>query len=142
MRVSYATGGNYAIDVADGIVDVRVWRRPDVTMPTGAAFAQEKVAHLTALAARPDIAALLLNLTDAPPVIGPITQQAVQDMLRGFIDRRRPIALVVGQSSMQRMQCERLLRDLGRPEGAVYATVDEALRALGSFTAGPSGSAT
>jgi hypothetical protein len=142
MRVGYATGGNYTIDVDDGVVDVRVWRRPDVTMPVGAAFAQEKVSHLTVLAARPDVTGLVLNLTDAPAVIGPVTQKAVQDMLSGFVERRRPIAIVVGDSSMQRMQCERLLRELGQPDGAVFDTVDDAWRAVRSLTAGPAGNAT
>jgi hypothetical protein len=130
MRVRYAEDGNYTIDVDEGIVDVHVWRRPDVAMPVGAGFAQEKVAHLTALAPRADVVGLLLNLADAPTVIGPLTQQAVQAMLRCFVDRGRRVVIVVGESSMQRMQCQRLLRELGQPEECACSTVHEAREAL------------
>jgi hypothetical protein len=130
MRELYASGGNYAIHVDDGLVDVRVWRRPDVAPAEGARFAREKVVHLEALARRDGVVGLLLNLAEAPPVVGPVTQAAVADMLRPFADRRHRIAVVVGESATQRLQMERLLRAVLRDDGCVVDTAPEAIAAL------------
>lgn len=131
MRELFASGGNYQIFVEDGIVDVVVWRRPDVKLAEGAGFAREKVAHLKALAARAEAAALILDLGDAPPVVGPQTQAAVTEMLRTFTAGGRRIAVVVGPSATQQMQVERLVREQLGLEGCVFRSAHEARAFLG-----------
>jgi hypothetical protein len=126
MRDLYASGGNYTIHVDGVVVDVVVWRRPDIGLLEGAAFAQQKVAHLRALAARAGLTALMLDLSDAPPIVGPKTQEAVAEMLEAFASVGRKVAVVVGESATQRLQLERLARvRLGR-DGCVFTTAADA----------------
>lgn len=119
MPERYAAGGNFTIDITDGIVDVVVWRRPDLDVAQGAELARQKVEHLGTLAARRDIVGVLMNLTAAPPVVGPKTQEALAAMLRGFVARDKRIAMVVGDSPTQRLQVERLLRSVLKRDGCV-----------------------
>jgi hypothetical protein len=130
MREAYASGGNYKIEVDGGVVEVEVWRRPDVDSSEGAQFAREKVDHLRALSARAHVRGLLLNLSSAPPVIGPLTQQAILDMMRGFVARRLRVALVASENATQRLQLQRLARDLTGRDDVVFTSVEDARRAL------------
>jgi hypothetical protein len=126
VRELFASGGNYQVFVEDGLVEVVVWRRPDVSLVQGAAFAREIVAQLTTLAARDDVNALLLDLVDAPPVNGPQTQAAVAEMLQTFSGAGRRTAIVVGDSPMRQMQFERLMREQAGPTGGVFRLTHQA----------------
>ena len=130
MTVTIATGGNYAISLSDGIVHARVWRTPDVDSKTGAAYAQEKLAHLVRLATNADVRALLLDLSEAPYVAGPKTQTALGTMIGCFESVGKPIIVVVGISPVQSMQLQRIVGDVAPKHGQLVGTKAEALRRL------------
>ena len=105
----YASGGNYVIDIDDeGVVELRVWKRPDVDSITGARFAEEKIALLRKLALGP-AKGLVFDLRDAPPVVGPKTEAALGAMLEIFEGVRKRVTMLAGDSSVQQLQVKRLI---------------------------------
>jgi hypothetical protein len=107
--VKYADGGNHSFELREGLAYCRVWQRPDVDSATGAKWAREMIGHFEqlALASR----GIVVDLTDAPPVNGPRTQDALGRMLHSFERARRPVAIVVGPNAMQRLQLQRIIED-------------------------------
>jgi hypothetical protein len=103
----YAEGANYAIDVEGPLAVCRVRCRRDLTMQEGACLASEKVALFRTLATG-QAAAMLFDLSAAPAVIGPKTQEALGQMLGVWQTARKPIALVAGANAMQQLQLRRL----------------------------------
>ncbi|HJL18573.1 MAG TPA: hypothetical protein RMH99_23130 [Sandaracinaceae bacterium LLY-WYZ-13_1] len=126
MAELYAEGGNYRIELDDGIASCRVWRRPDVDAETGAAFAREKIAHFRALAVGRG-RGMVFDLREAPPVTGPKTQEAVGQMFSAFESHHKPIAVVVGGKAVQKLQMKRLVGDTAPKHGAVFQDLDEAM---------------
>jgi hypothetical protein len=126
-----ANGGNYTIDLTDGVVLVRVWRTPNVDSATGAGFAEETLGHLARLSSDPDVRALLLDLADAPRVTGPKTQGALEGMVACFEAERKAIVVVPGDSNLQVMQLIRIIRAAAPGYGQLAATRAEALGKLG-----------
>jgi hypothetical protein len=122
----YAEGGNYRIDLQAGVATCRVWRRPDVDAQTGAAFAREKIAHFEALAEGP-ARAMIFDLRDAPPVTGPKTQEALGRMLAPFERAGRPVAVLVGDHAIQKLQMQRLVETAAPTQGRVFGVEREAV---------------
>lgn len=109
-----AQGENYTLHVDDGVAVLRVWSRKDLTSARGAELAQQKRVHLAQLARRGDVRALLFDLVDAAPAVGPVTQTAVREMFDAFVDRGHRVAVLVGPSPTQALQFERLVRTATR----------------------------
>lgn len=130
MTVTIATGGNYTISLSDGVVHVRVWRTPHVDSETGAVYAQEIVTHVSSLAANPDAGSLLFDLSEAPYVAGPKTQTAIGEMLASFEFAQKPVCVVVGESPVQGMQLQRIVRDAAPTQGYIVGSREEALGKL------------
>jgi hypothetical protein len=120
MPPIYAEGGNYRIELEAGVAYCRVWARPDVDSATGSRFAHEKIAHFQELS-RGAANALILDLTLAPPVTGPSTQEALGQMLSAWERARRPIAVVSGANQIQLLQLRRLVATHAPHCGAVFS---------------------
>ena len=78
----HAQGGNFAIELEQGVVHCRVWKRPDVTHEEGAQLAAQKLEHLWRLAASPheDVRAFVFDLRQAP-FVGWINDLSAPDAL-------------------------------------------------------------
>lgn len=105
-----ASGDNYTLHLRAGVAVLRVWMQRDMSSARGAELAQQKRVHIAQLARRSDVRALVFDLVDASPAVGPVTQQAVREMLDEFVRRRHPVVVLVGPSAMQTLQFERLVR--------------------------------
>jgi hypothetical protein len=125
MPKIFAEGGNFSIELDAGLAYCRVWARPDVDSATGARFAREKIAHFEALA-RGDARAIILDLTSAPPVTGPVTQESLGHMLAAWERAGRPIAVVVSDNPTQLLQLRRLVTTHAAHSGAVFSELSAA----------------
>jgi hypothetical protein len=125
MIKRFAEGLNYSIDLDALSATCRVWSRPDLSSAQGAELAREKVSLFQELARGPT-ASMLFDLTLAPVVTGPKTQQALGEMLSAWQAADKPIAVVVGPQSIQQLQLRRLLAASAPDRSALFATSDEA----------------
>jgi hypothetical protein len=125
MSQRFAEGLNYSIDLDGSLAKCRVWSRPDLDSATGAALAVEKIVLFRRLA-QGAAESMLFDLSQAPPVTGPKTQQALGDMLSAWQGAGRRIAVVSGSSSLQHLQLERLLSTFAPDHGALFTSVAEA----------------
>jgi hypothetical protein len=126
MTGRFAEGGNYNIDVEGGIAECRVWSRPDLDSTTGAQLAMEKIALFRQLAS--GIArGMLFDLSVAPAVIGPKTQEALGEMFKAWEDVGSPIAVVAGVNSVQQLQLRRLVSTYAPEHGKLFQSNDAGL---------------
>lgn len=109
---TYATGGNYRVELVRTIAWLRVWRRPDLTHEQGAALAREKVAILGRLADGPRsmAKALLIDLRSAPRSWGPITQDALSEILAAWEQAQRRIGILLAEDPVQDVLMRPLMR--------------------------------
>lgn len=132
----FAEGANYSIDIEGSVATCRVWARPDLDFASGAQSATQKIS-LFQLLAKGDTAGMLFDLTQAPAVTGPKTQEALGQMLRAWQAAGKPIAVVTGQNSMRKLQLRRLLSTFAPVHAALFDTVNEASTWLESKLAPP-----
>jgi hypothetical protein len=129
MKVNYATGGNYSLDIVDGVVLCHVRKRPDVSREEGAAFAVEMGRHFATLASGSRVFAFacILNLRDAPPVWGPATQAALEYMVRVWEVAARRVALVTSsEEAIQQLQCKRIATMQAPSHSKVFTSLEGA----------------
>jgi hypothetical protein len=126
----YAKGPNYAADVDRGLVLMRVWRRPDLSDEEGARCAQEMAELLDRLARGPRTlaSAVLLDLRDAPPAVGPKTQDLIGRMVQSWEQAGRRFALLVGEDPVQGMQLRLLVKKRAPHVARVFSSLAEARR--------------
>lgn len=125
MTDIYAEGGNYRIELDAGVACCRVWARPDLDSAAGARFALEKVGHFEALslgAAR----GMIFDLSAAPPVAGPSTQESLGQMLATWERAKRPIAMVGGSNQIQLLQLRRLVASHAPSYGSLFTELPAA----------------
>ncbi|HWB74798.1 MAG TPA: hypothetical protein VG755_07575 [Nannocystaceae bacterium] len=123
--MSELSGPNYDIELTeDGLAIARLRRRPDIDTSAGA-DAVESMATAILDAADERIAALLLDLTEAPAVTGPRTQATLTSLLGHWCGTGRRAAVVVGDSAVQRMQVDRIAAGV-RTGVVIVATSAEA----------------
>ena len=127
----YASGGNYRIELVDGLARWSVWARPDVDGATGARFAEEQVAHSTTLAIGAS-RGLLFDLSQAPSVMGPRTQAAIAATLVPWERVRKHVGIVISDNAMQRLQWERIVREHLPKHGRVFTSHPLALSWAGT----------
>lgn len=125
MIQRFAEGLNYSIDLDGSRASCRVWSRPDLDSATGAAMAVEKIVLFRRLA-HGAAESMSFDLTLAPPVTGPKTQQALGDMLSAWQSAGKPIAVVSGAGSLQQLQLKRLLTTFAPDQGALFTSIAEA----------------
>jgi hypothetical protein len=121
----FAEGQNYSIDLEGPRARCRVWSRPDLDSAQGAALAIEKIALFKRLA-QGDTREMLFDLTQAPAVTGPKTQEALGQMLAAWEQADKPIAVLSGPLSIQQLQLRRLVATYAPQHGALFTTLDEA----------------
>lgn len=127
----YASGGNYRIELVDGLARWSVWARPDVDSTAGARFAEEQVAHSATLAIG-SCRGLLFDLSQAPTVMGPRTQAAIAATLVPWERIRKPVGVVISDNALQKLQWERIVREHLPKQGRVFTTQPPALSWAGS----------
>jgi hypothetical protein len=132
MPQIYAEGGNFRIELEDACAYCRVWTRPDVDSTVGAGYAREKVTHFDALARGP-ANRMIFDLSAAPPVAGPKTQESLGGMLAIWERVRRPIAVVAGENQVQLLQLRRLVAEYAPSCGAVFSDVSAARTWVAAF---------
>jgi hypothetical protein len=122
-------GDNHRMSFQDGVVRAAVWKRPDLDHARGAENAQQIERKLLDwLALRPR--GLYLDVTEAPEVAGPKTEETIGSWFRAYADARVRIAVRVGPSAVQRMQYQRLLSVHAGGTGQVCQSEAEGLRSL------------
>lgn len=132
----YASGGNYRIELVDGLVRWHVWARPDVDSTTGARFAEEQMAHSATLAVS-SVRGLMFDLSQAPSVMGPRTQDAIAATLVPWERIRKPVAIVISGNALQRLQWDRIVREHLGKMGRVFTAQPPALAWAGTRPAAP-----
>lgn len=104
-------GDNFSIDIGPtGVVECVVWKRPDLTWAEGARFAGLLADGLAALASA-EGTAFVIDLSEAPPLFGPRTEEALARAFGAVERASKPLAVVIGSVGMQKLQLERVLRE-------------------------------
>lgn len=116
----YAEGANYTIDVEGMMAVCRVRCRRDLSLEEGARLASEKVSLFRKLASG-DTKAMLFELSAAPTVFGPKTQEALGKMFAVWQLVDKPIAVVAGPNALQQLQLRRLAASVAQVS-AVFET--------------------
>lgn len=131
----YASGGNYRIELVDGLVRWHVWARPDVDSTEGARFAEEQTVHSATLATGA-ARGLVFDLSQAPSVMGPRTQGAIAATLVPWERARKPVGIVISENALQRLQWDRIVREHLAKSGRVFTTQPPAIAWAGTRRAG------
>jgi len=126
----FSEGENFRIVLRNGVAIWTVWRRPDLDMAAGAALAERQVGEATRLLVR-GVRGMVFDLTEAPDIAGPKTQEAIGNILAPFEKMRVPVTVVV-VSPMQVLQLNRLVSEHAPTMGAVCSSVLEAEDGLGA----------
>ena len=121
-------GENHIVDVEDGVARARVWMRPDLTAERGAALSRELAASLVELAERRGVRAAILDLREAPPVIGPITRGVLAGAISAWEQHDKRIALLVSNHPTQLTQMRKLVEETAPRGGFVTESVPDAER--------------
>lgn len=118
-------GENHEAVVHQGILCLRVWRRTDLDAQSGAALAQSMADRLVLAVETGKLRGVVLDLSEAPPVAGPITQAAIQRMCMVTAQVGVPLGAVAGPTATHQLQLKRLVQDTG-PLNRVCADAAEA----------------
>jgi hypothetical protein len=125
MIKRFAEGLNYHIDLDGSKATCRVWSRPDLDSAQGAGAAIEKIALFQRLA-QGNATSMLFDLTQAPAVTGPKTQQALGEMLSAWQVAGKPIAVLTSTQSIQQLQLRRLMATFAPDQSASFVSLEEA----------------
>lgn len=139
----YAEGGNFTIDLEDGVARCCVVSRPELDSALCAAMARIKIDLFVQLAASASAHAMLLDLSKAPTVTGPETQAALEGMMRPWEEASKPFAVLLSAAPIQKLQFTRLLGQLAPTVGALFYTEAAArnwMHRQGVVSVRPSGS--
>lgn len=105
--------------VREGTVHVRVFSRPDLSAADGASAALALGNHLVTYASEPSVSRLVIDLTQAPPVMGPITQGAMGEVFRAWERAQKRIVVFIADHATQELQQRRLVRENAPLRGMV-----------------------
>lgn len=125
----YASGANYKIEVIDDLVRWSVWSRPDLTTQEGARCAEDQAGHASTLAVGP-AHGMMFDVSGAPSVMGPRTQAAIVATMAPWERGRKPVAIVISENALQRLQWERIVRESLPKSGRIFTAVPPALHWL------------
>jgi hypothetical protein len=118
-------GGNYKITRELGVCVLTVWRREDLTSAEGADLAERMVRTMRTQLDDRGVREVILDLSQAPIVMGPRTQGSIGGLIREVVTAKRKIRVVASPSAMGRMQLERMVRDHGA-EHEVFDSLQQA----------------
>jgi len=99
------------IDVAADVLQARVIRRPDLSSERGADLADQFVDALLETLTSSSTSRTVVDLSAAPPVMGPRTEAAFARLLAAHTKLSRPIGVVASANPTQRLQLQRLMRE-------------------------------
>lgn len=120
------SGPNYAITREGAIARCRIWSRPDLSSLEGAQCAAAIQRHLERLAKDPAVRTVIFDVAEAPAAAGPKTLASLARLFASFEVAKKPIAVVVGDSAMRRIQYARLVGENARVHGSVQDDADTA----------------
>lgn len=105
-------GANYSVSHDGEIAVVKVWKRPDLSFEDGARLAEEIAGHLLAIVAGTlvDATGIVLDLREAPDLIGKRTREAMGDVLLRCEAAGFRFAIVI-RSATQAVIVERVTQD-------------------------------
>lgn len=119
-------GDNFSIDLGPtGVVECVVWKRPDLSWADGARYAALMADSLVALA-RGEGTAFVVDLSEAPPLFGPRTEEALARAFAAIEAAQKPLAVVIGSVGMQKLQLERVLREQAPERSRTFAALTAA----------------
>jgi hypothetical protein len=121
-------GTNYRVSLEGRVAQAVIWKRPDLTMQEGADSARELAVYMDTLAKKhaETAAAAIVDLREAPPVAGPVTQSHLAAIMESWEQVGRRVAWIVGESPTQALQIKRLVREHAPRTGAVVTSPAEA----------------
>ncbi len=122
MRQVLVERANHRAEREEGLLLLRVWRDPQLAAEAAAVAFEQTIRELAPLVA--SIEHVVLDLRDAPRVVGPRTQASLGTLLAQFARLRRRIALISSDDALQQLQLRRLIAE-SAPQCAVLA-MDEA----------------
>lgn len=117
---------NFSIDVdGDAVARVRVWKRPDLPFDKGAELARRMLATTRGLAGDARARGLVLDLREAPVLVGPRTRSTLAELVGAWeaAGKRVGVVLVPG---VQRVTLEPGLTEAAPTCARVTGTTDEA----------------
>lgn len=117
-------GPSYSVSLDGDRGSIRVWKRPDLSSDEGARLAVEMAKAIAALL--PKVRALVFDLRDAPPVSGPTTVDALENLVRACERGRIRVAAIVSDDAMQRLQVNRVVKEVAPEMGRVFGTPADA----------------
>jgi hypothetical protein len=125
----FASGGNFVIEIEVPVAVCRVWSRPDVDREEGARFALAKVDAFKRLIAEPptSVQSVVLDMTRAPTLWGPVTQSCLERMVAMFESAGRNTAVVVSEDPLQGLQMQRIVRSYAPRHGKLFSSTAEAV---------------
>ena len=115
---------------SDGILVLTVVSRPELSSTVGAELAEEcakEMARLVTSSTR----GIVMELQDAPPVVGPRTSRTIATMFR-LADGGIPLAILISSSATQQLQLSRILIDSECGTGRFFTSADHAHAWAGS----------
>lgn len=122
----YAEGGNYRVTIdSEGVAHFRVWRRPDVSLEVGAAYAREMVGVFERLMGEPwmRVRGVMLDLVDASTTWGPRTRLAVSEMFATTERSCKWLAVVTTSDAVQMMTVASVLKKNAPRCGRVFGSL-------------------
>jgi hypothetical protein len=120
MARLHASGSNFRIELDDGGAVCRVWSRPEESSEEGARAAQHMDATLRALLASGKATRLLFDISEAPPVVGPVTEQALGSLFAAWEKAGCPVAVLGREHATMKLQFRRMLSTHAKSRGAFF----------------------
>jgi len=128
-----SSGANYAFgETATRVAVCRVWRRPDLSSADGARCAEEMGELFRRAGARGDLLGQLFDLRDGPRIAGPRTDKTLGQMFSTWELAKKPLAVVVSDDPMQRLQMKRLIEGHASKYGLATPSFAEAKNHVGA----------
>ena len=121
-------GVNYRVSLDGKVASAVIWKRPDLTTQEGADAARELAVYMDTLAKDHAATAVsaIVDVREAPPVAGPVTQSHLAAIMISWEHAGRRIAWISGDNPIQQLQLKRLVREHAPGMGAVVTSPAEA----------------
>jgi hypothetical protein len=118
------------VDAYHAVVECRIYARPDLSDEIGALSARQLATLLASnvLSEKSPFDGILLDLREAPPVLGPQTRRSVEQWLALAERRGRRVALLVSDSPAQRIQYGQIAESRASTRAKIYVDRESAWR--------------
>lgn len=118
------------VDAHEAVVECRIFSRADLSDEVGALSARQLAMLLTSrvLHEQSEYIGILIDVRQAPPVVGAQTRRSVEDWLALAERRGRRVAILVAEAPEQRAQYTEIARARAATRARVYVDPDRARR--------------